>query len=211
MKKISVIIFLVLIFTLSNKLKAQQAITVGIRSDLLNYYAAQYGDTYQKNSQWCWAASIKMVFNYYGINISQEQIVSRTYGTDNYGNLPNWPGSMQAIHRNLNNWSIDNTGKRYVVQASIGMGAPKATYLVNELASAHPVIVGYKTGTNSGHAVVITAVSYTKSYNGPIIQTITVRDPWPSAENLANNGRKIYLGSALASKIQSYWYIRLTY
>ena len=209
MRKIGINILVLLAFALSNNLKAQQATNVGIKSNVLNYYAAKYGGNYQSNSQWCWAASIKMVFNCYGINISQEQIVSRTYGTDNYGNLPNWPGSFQAIHANLNNWSIDNTGKQYVVQASIGMGAPKVAYLVNELSSGHPVIIGYKSGANSGHAVVITAVSYTNSYNGPIIQTITVRDPWPSQENLANNGRKIYPGNILANKIQAYWFIRV--
>ncbi|MBN2730353.1 MAG: C39 family peptidase [Bacteroidales bacterium] len=205
MKKIISAFALVLLFI---SVKGQQPTYAGIRSDVLNYYAAQYGDTYQKNSQWCWAASIKMVLNYYGVSISQEQIVSRTYGTDNFGSLPDWPGSMQAVHANLNNWGIDNFGQKYSVSASFGMGAPTPAYLINELSNGHPVIIGYNTG-NGGHAVVVTAVSYINTYNGPMIQTIVVRDPWPSAENLASNGRVEYPGSYLASKIQAYWYIRV--
>jgi len=98
MKKYSLIIKnYILIFALvfvSSNLVAQQATYVGIPSNSMNYYAAG-----QNNSQWCWAASIQMVLNGYGVNINQEQIVARTYGIDPYGNLPNWPGSFQAIHK----------------------------------------------------------------------------------------------------------------
>lgn len=182
----------------------QQPQYVGIPSAQMNFVAAA-----QKNSQWCWAASIQMVLNYYGVNISQEQIVARTYGVDSYGNLPNWAGTFQAITANLNNWNVDNFGRQYSVGASLNWGAPTPAILLQELSQGRPVIVGYKSGANSGHAVVITAVSYAQSPNGPIIQSIVVRDPWPSPQNIQTAGRVEYPGSQLASLMQAYWYIRV--
>ena len=177
---------------------------VGIPSARMNFVAAA-----QENSQWCWAASIQMVLNYYGVSITQPQIVARTYGIDPYGNLPDWPGSFQAITANLNNWSVDNTGRQYSVQASLNWGAPSPSILLQELSNGRPVIVGYRTGENSGHAVVITAASYTVSNNGPIIQSVVARDPWPSNENIRNAGRVEYTGGSIASLMQAYWYIRV--
>ena len=183
---------------------AQQTFTVGIPTNQMNYFAAG-----QEKSQWCWAASIEMVLNYYGVDIAQKQIVARTYGRDPFGQLPNWTGSIQTIHRNLNNWGIDNFGYPYTVMAQMGNGAPSPTVLINELSNGRPVIIGYRTGPNSGHAVVVTAVSYVPTASGPYIQTITVRDPWPSRENIINKGRVVHNAAALANKIQAYWYVRV--
>jgi hypothetical protein len=163
----------------------------------------------QNNSQWCWAASIQMVLNYYGVSISQEQIVARTYGTDPYGNLPNWAGSFQAITANLNNWNFDNLGRRYVVMASLNEGAPTPAVLLQELSQGRPVIVGYRSGQNSGHAIVITAASFSQSPTGPIIHSIVARDPWPSSQNIQTSGRVEYPGAKIASLMQAYWYIRV--
>lgn len=182
----------------------QQAQHVGIHSAQMNFVAAA-----QRNSQWCWAASIQMVLNYYGVSISQEQIVTRTYGTDPYGNLPNWTGSFQAITANLNNWNVDNIGRSYSVMASLNWGAPTPAVLLQELSQGRPVIVGYSSGQNSGHAIVITAASYTQSPNGPIIQSIVARDPWPSPQNIQTSGRVEYPGAQIASLMQAYWYVRV--
>src|SRR5690554_5984762 len=92
----------------------QQVSYVGIQSSNFNYFASS-----QRNSNWCWAASLQMIFNYYGVGISQEQIVARSYGVDPYGRLPNWTGSFQVITANLNNWNIDNFGRQYGVSASL--------------------------------------------------------------------------------------------
>lgn len=176
----------------------------GIPSDRMNYFYSE-----QRRTQWCWAAAIQMVMNYYGVAISQETIVRRSYGSDPFGNLPDWAGSLPIITANLNNWGIDDRGRRYMVTASFGLGAPAPALLLNELSQGHPVIIGYATSFSGGHAVVCTAANYTNSIYGPIINTIVVRDPWPSPENRLNGGRVEYPGLQLASRITGYWIIRV--
>jgi hypothetical protein len=199
----SLLTFLVLIASYGFNY-SQQPIYVGIQTNNFNYFSSS-----QNNSNWCWAASMQMIFNYYGVSISQEQIVARSYGVNPYGQLPNWTGSFQVITANLNNWSIDNFGRQYQVSASLNWGAPTPAFLIQELAAQRPVLIGYRSGPNSGHAVVITACSYIPSINGPIIQTVVVRDPWPSDQNIQNLGRVEYPGLNFANLIQAHWYVRI--
>ncbi len=180
---------------------AQQPIYVGLQN--FRYSQAQ------RNSNWCWAASIQMIFNYYGVDIAQEDIVARSYGTDRYGSLPNWTGNFEVITNNLNNWNIDRRGRSYTVGASLQYGAPNAAYLVQELSAQRPVLVGYNSGNGGGHAVVITALSYIQTPYGPQIQTIIVRDPWPSQQNIASSGRNEYPAANFANAITAHWYIRV--
>jgi hypothetical protein len=205
MKKIQLIIVFLLAVSIKQT-TAQQTVYVGIPRDKFNYYASD-----QHNTNWCWAASLQMIFNYYGVNITQEQIVKRTYGTDATGRLPNSAGTFPAITQNLNNWSVDNNGKKYKVTASMNWGAPSASYLVQELEAQHPILIGYSTGAYSGHAVVVTACSYVETSYGPMIQSIVVRDPWPSSQNESTNGRVEYAGVNLANLIQAHWYVRVSY
>lgn len=211
--KIFIKTLFIALFFVSISLQAQQpyfqstpsqARYIGIRSQNINFFSAS-----QRNSQWCWAASIQMVLNYYGVDISQEQIVARTYGSDPYGNLPNWSGSFQAITVNLNNWGVDNSGRQYRVMASVNEGAPTPAILLKELSQGRPIIVGYRSGANSGHAVVITAAKFSPSKNGPFIHSVVVRDPWPSTQNIQARGRVEYKGNQIASVMQAYWYIRV--
>ncbi|WP_084454568.1 C39 family peptidase [Algoriphagus terrigena] len=203
-KSANLILALTLSLCIIQNALGQQTAYVGIRSDNFNYFASS-----QRNSNWCWAASLQMIFNYYGIRITQEQIVARSYGVDPYGQLPNWTGSLQVITANLNNWSVDNSGRNYAVGATLNLGAPTPLYLVQELSAQRPVLIGYQSGPNSGHAVVVTACSYTPSAYGPIIESIVVRDPWPSEQNIYNNGRVEYLGQNIAVLMQAHWYIRI--
>ena len=204
MKKALILFAILFAISFGQQSFGQQLITVGIPSNSMNFYAAS-----QSNSNWCWAASIKMVLNYYGVKISQEDIVRRSYGTDPYGRLPNWQGSHQVITKNLNNWSVDKSGRVYTVRASLYFGAPNVSYLIQELSNNRPVLVGYRSGSSGGHAVIITAVSYIMTNNEPIIQTITVRDPWPNQQNINNRGRVVYQASDFARKINHHWYIRV--
>jgi hypothetical protein len=50
----------------------------------------------QARDEWCWAASLQMIYSYYGLNVPQSEIVRRSYGVqDANGTLPNWGGSFQ--------------------------------------------------------------------------------------------------------------------
>ena len=177
---------------------------IGIPPARMDYFAAG-----QRQSQWCWAASIQMVLNYYGVAISQEQIVARTYGMDPFGRPPNRAGSLQLITANLNNWNIDNQGRLYTVTASLRMEAPTPTILIQELSQQKPIIVVYSSGPNSSHAVVVTAARFISSPQGAIILSLVVRDPWPSEQNISNLGRIEHPGRNLASLIQAHWYIQV--
>lgn len=188
----------------STAVTAQQPIYVGIPRERFEFVTAA-----QQNSQWCWAASIQMVLNYYGVNINQSQIVARTYGSGPMGQLPDWPGSFEAITRNLNNWSFDNNGTPYVVTATLGGGPPTPAILLEELNNQRPVILAYRSGPNSGHAVVVTAASFVPTMYGPMIQSIIVRDPYPTLANIQNRGRVEYPGAALAQVMTAYWYVRV--
>jgi hypothetical protein len=176
---------------------------VGIPSSYFNQVYAE-----QQASQWCWAACIQMILNYYGVSISQYDIVRRSYGRDPYGRLPNWAGSYDIITANLNNWGIDRNGTRYIVRASMGRGMPDPATLVDELANQRPVLLGYATGLWSGHAVVATAVKYSGYADDPFIYSVIVRDPRYNTLVTPYRGRYEYDPSLLRSTA-AYWYIRV--
>jgi len=201
-KKINYIILLLLLST-ELIVNAQKIYYVGIPGSKLDYVSS-----IQKKPQWCWAASIQMVLNYYNIAIKQEQIVERTYGRAEDGQLPNWAASIGTIHLNLNNWSVDNTGKKYIVNAQFGYGAPEPIFLIQELAQKRPVIIGYQSN-NGPHAVVITALSYYESEFGPVIRSIIVRDPLPGENSGSSNGRVEFEAATLANRIIAHWFVRV--
>ena len=178
---------------------------VGIPSGEMDFVAAA-----QQNSQWCWAAAIQMVLGYHGVAITQQQIVERTYGRDWRGYLPDWAGSIEAITANLNNWSIDNYGQQYAVAAILNWGPPAPNVLIDQLRNRHPMIIGYQSRPNSGHAVVVTAATFSQSMFGAMIHSIVVRDPWPSPRNVFNRGRKEHDGASLAQLISAHWFISVT-
>lgn len=182
----------------------QEPVYVGITARKFNYFAST-----QRNTEWCWAASIQMLFNYYGIEISQEQIVARSFRKKTGDPLPNATGDLKVITENLNNWSIDNKGLPYRVRAEMRFGAPSPAYLIRELAAERPVLIGYRTGPNTGHAVLVTACSYYPTENGPRIRSVIVRDPWPSPENTESAGRVEYWGASLASLIETHWFVEV--
>lgn len=163
----------------------------------------------QKANQWCWAASIQMVFNYYGVRISQEDIARRAFGLDAYGNLINRGATDDEITNALNAWGIDYNGRKFTVTAQHYRGVPIPSGLIAELNLARPIIIAYRSSPTTGHAVVLTACSYIPTPNGPFVQSIVVRDPWPSQENIANRGRKEYFGIDLVRKMEAFWIIRV--
>jgi len=154
----------------------------------------------QEESMWCWAAAIQTVLHYYGVTISQQQIVARIYGT-----ALNEPASDAAISASLNGWAFDCHGRKVVIRSRIATGPPSLNVLMNEVARGRPILVTANPAASSiGHAVVLTAATHI----GRCVTSLVYRDPWPSLENCANAGRVEISGAAVThflSSIQSHW------
>ena len=139
-----------------------QICTTGVRSDALETVYAP-----QRQSQWCWAACLEMIFSYYGLEISQEQIVEETFGAE-----VNLPAEKPVILRNVNRAWVSG-GRRYRVRSDFATVNPDVAAW--ELMAQRPLIVG-----TMGHAMVLTAMTYRRFANGggqPL--QVVVRDPWP--------------------------------
>jgi hypothetical protein len=130
----------------------------------------------QDMSQWCWAASISMLYSYYGHPVSQERIVTSLYGR--VVNLPSFNGYNIATRLNMD-W-VDDRNERFrsritaAYDHDAGVNNLNNAWLVNELHEDRPFVVG----TNN-HAVVATAVQYYPTPMGPNVIAIGVFDPWP--------------------------------
>ena len=160
----------------------------------------------QEQSQRCWAASIQTVLAHYDIDIDQAEIVRQTYGMDPFGNLPDWPANWGTLTQRLNGWVIeDEDGDRCTVRCRASWGAPVPADLVEEMRQERPAIIGYNVTPTSGHAVVCTAVSYSDSLLGPVVQSITVRDPHPMSG--CPGGRCEYPAAQFASLFQGCWFV----
>lgn len=144
----------------------------GIPSNEFEYYAAPQFAGRQRQSMWCWAASIQMVLNYHGLYVTQEQIVQRAFG------LPlNTPAYLQHIIYALTGWAPDARGRFSEIHATLyGL---TVSQLIIDLANNWPLIVGFR-GNPIGHTCVLTAVEYLQFTNGfPILTKAIFRDPWP--------------------------------
>lgn len=129
----------------------------------------------QEESQWCWAASISMVFASYGYDVDQERIVKEAYGS---------PVNMGAvgttITQQLNRTWIDDSGKKFKVQIEglydfdmnfVGITDPQ---IVNALKAERPLLFG-----NRSHAMMLFQVAYFPTQLGPRLFNLGFADPWP--------------------------------
>lgn len=138
-------------------------------------FAQQAYDT-QKASQWCWAASVSMLFSYYKHPVSQQRIVQ-----DAYGSIVNMPAvSGIVIARQINREWVDGNNKKFAAQLTSAYDYDARVYntnnmvLINELDQNRPFIMG----TNN-HAVVATAMQYYRTQYGPNVVAVGVFDPLP--------------------------------
>jgi hypothetical protein len=142
--------------------------------DFATFAEAAFDTQYQ--SQWCWAASISMVFAHYGHPVSQARIVSDVYGSP--VNMPAQAGIV--IAQQLNRAWVDDNGATFTATLTgaydfdAGVAALTNQQIVGELAAERPLVLGNKT-----HAVVLTAVQYFETPQGPNIVSGGVFDPWP--------------------------------
>ena len=140
-----------------------------------------------------------MILNFYGIPITQQEIVTRVYRSP-----VNEPASDEVISASLNGWGINADGRRFVVSSHVGSGPPAASVLTRELSNGRPVLLAFNSGTSIGHAVVITAASRV----GSLVSSVVYRDPSPASENVAAKGRVELAMDRLAEflpGVRSHW------
>lgn len=183
---------------------AQPAPTyVGIPTQRFNFAAAA-----QQQDEWCWAASVQMILNWYGIGVTQDMVVARTKHV-----LIDQAGSDMDISNALSGWAMTTNGQLVTIRSMAAPGLPPPAVLLTELGKGHPILLTFATGMYSGHAVVITAASYFPTNYGPQVVSLVIRDPWPSPANVATSGRVEIAGAALsnfAQLVRSHWLVSVS-
>lgn len=126
----------------------------------------------QEQSQWCWAAAIKMIVRYKtGQTISQCSIVK---AGKNYSTCPNEAGTRANVANALDHYGV-NPG------ATVDLSWDQVR---SEMATSRPIYSGIRWSNGSGHAHVIrgwydTGYSYGVSYIDPAGGVTTSRE-WGS-------------------------------
>jgi hypothetical protein len=147
----------------------------GVLSTQFEFFAAPGQQGRQRQSNWCWAASVQMVLNYHGLFVSQEQIVQRIYGSQ-------VDQAAQPVHilTALSGWAPDARGRYSAIYATPYTFS--GSQIVQDLANRWPIIVGLQNPNGGGHALVVTAVYYSvDQWNNPIFLSVVLRDPWPGS------------------------------
>jgi hypothetical protein len=128
----------------------------------------------QRESQWCWAASISMVCHWYGYPLSQESIVKRVYN-----GLVNMPGDDKVLTSALNSvWESDDH-RRFRISASVFSPALNKNDVSNQqaidaLINEKPLINGSRS-----HATMVARIDFKPSGGQPEVLRVHVIDPFP--------------------------------
>lgn len=144
----------------------------------MNYHVAQ-----QQADNWCWAASIQMALSTKNIQVDQAELVRRTFGA-----AVDRPGSVLDTLRHLNGPAIRRDGQRVQLSSQFREGFPTFQTLKHQLERNTPILISQENpGLSIGHALVVTAMIYESTSNGPRILRLICRDPSP---HLAVSGGK---------------------
>lgn len=130
----------------------------------------------QEKSQWCWAASIAMVFSHHGFAVAQEDIVRQQYSDGADKALP-----VTQVAPVLQRAWQDRSGRAFFASVTAG-NAPTRRFLfgddtvIRELRAQRPLIVGAL-----GHAMVLVQVNYERFTAQDAVRIVggVVIDPAP--------------------------------
>ncbi len=199
-----IIIFLLILLTLCAYIFPQQPKVVGIRSEILDSIYEP-----QKAPMWCWAACCSMALRYYGVNVSQEDIVFRVFGSDYLGRLNAFAGGNSMIITNqLNNWQVVVNGRLHYIHTTLFRGSPNANKIIDHLSQGKIIIVAYGPGAESGHVVLLSAVGFLSDlYNNSLITDLIIRDPDPS---VIPKGRRVQKNFTFPYPVQWVWIVDIT-
>ncbi len=166
---------------------AQQIVTVGVPTDQFNYVASL-----QEQSEWCWAASTQMILRWLDVDVDQRDVVRRIRG-----DAEEQTASARDITRALNAISKSRSGKREIIHAMSAAGPPNETVMISELRQRVPMLLTIDLGPGFRHAVVLTAARYYRDAAGIHIVSLVIRDPYPTPDNIRNDGRMEISGRGL--------------
>lgn len=132
----------------------------------------QFSYAEQEMNNWCWAACIKMVLKYQGIDVEQTDIVEKAFGS-----AVNQPANCEVISRAANGWVKEGKTLKAFIENN-----QSPSNLIDILAYKYPLVIGLNMpGQNVGHAYVLTAIYFKyDSNNRPRPDTVILRDPWPA-------------------------------
>jgi hypothetical protein len=159
-----------LVFALCGLARAQTPVTVGIPTAQFNFVSAA-----QLQTEWCWAASIQMILNWYNIPIKQSDVVTRIYGK-----TVDSAASENAIRVALSGTAYDRKGRKVSLHTERKHGVPPTQLLIDQLSSRRPMLVTFHSTPTMLHAVVLTSAEYVKDDKGIRLTALTVRDPNPA-------------------------------
>ena len=163
MKKLSLITLLLFPMMLSfaqrsgSIVRIDGSISVACVNDYMEYcHHCQYKEN------WCWAACVQMVLDYYGLDVTQSRIVKQAYG-----DVYNLTANKHEIIKALNGWYIYGCHIRANYERY-----KNAKTLIDAIACGRPLIIGLNERyTSTGHAYVLTHIFFTKDYNGNMTPT----------------------------------------
>lgn len=152
----------------------------------------------QEKPQWCWAASIEMVFAHHGFVLTQERIVRQHFGDTRDGRV----GGTEITRMVGQSWQ-DGAGRSFTATATPG-NAPQRRFqfssdvVVRELAVQRPLIIGAL-----GHAMVLVQVDYEyfAAQDAVRITGGTVIDPAPGRGVRQLDARETHPGYVAAVQV----------
>lgn len=128
----------------------------------------------QEEDCWCWAACVQMVLNYQGVKVDQETLVKRAKG-----HWVNEGGTANEIQKAADGW---NVGSHTIVARVDNPLYVTAQTFIDDLINKYPLIIGLDMpGQVSGHAYVLTGISFRKSGSTYEPIEVILRNPWPSS------------------------------
>ena len=156
--------------------------TVGIPTPLVGQSALP-----QFQSQWCWAACISMIFDYYDRPVRQERVVLETFGA-----IVDMPANPLQILTAINRDWRDEHGRSF---RGYGQALPIDPVVADRyLRDERPLIIG-----SLGHATVLTALSWAQDTAGrQELVGIVVRDPALGGQRREYSGQEVWSTMFLA-------------
>jgi hypothetical protein len=98
----------------------------------------------------------------------------------------------------MDRYGSSRLGKSQDWKAKAGASSPAHWHeMIHDLSFGNPLIVGLKNDDDSLHAVVVTAITYRRGWDGaPAYESVVIRDPWPYNTSFQELAWREFVGRA---------------